>query len=142
MGSGQRKEKLDEIPTIDRTELVHDKSPKRYTLLSSQLEGYGYHHFKAVHVIANPAVLSDMPYRFFFRQFHVLVDGVYSPTNIAAEYIERIGYFLLCHPNGSSRHNDCPVFTDCNDSPVHVCIIFHCHNFVYIPFSNRCNCRI
>ena len=35
-----------------------------------QPERYGNHHFKAVHVIANPAVLPDVPHRFLFRQFH------------------------------------------------------------------------
>ena len=103
MGIGQRKDQMDGIPSVGRTELVHDEPPESYTFLSPQFEGYGYHHFKAVHVIANPAVLSDMTHRFFFQQLHLLVDGVYSLAYVAAEYIERIGYFLLCHPYGSGR---------------------------------------
>ena len=110
---------MDGISSIGRTEFVHDEPSESHTFLGPQSESYGYYHFKAVHVIANPAVLSDMPHHFFFRQLHVLVDGTDNPADVAAEHIERIGYFLLCHPNGNSWHNDCPVFTDCNDSPVH-----------------------
>ena len=108
---------MDWIPPIGRTEFIHDEPSESHALLSPQFEGYD--HFKAVHVIANPAVLPDMPHRFFFRQFLVLVDSVYSFADIASEHIERIGHFLLCHPYGSGRHGDRSVFTDCNDSPVH-----------------------
>ena len=86
--------------------------------LVRSLNTTGYYHFKAVHVIAYPVVLPDVPHRFFFQQFLVFVDSVYSLSDITSEHIERIAHFLLCHPNGNSRHNDCPVFTDCNDSPV------------------------
>ena len=119
MGVGYRKEQMDWLFTVACVKFVHDEPPESHTFLSPQPEGYGYYHFKTVHVIANPTVLPDMPYRFFFQQLLVFVDSVYSLTDIASEHIERIAHFLLCHPNGSGRHGDRPVFTDCNDPPVH-----------------------
>ena len=142
MSVGQRKEQMEGIPSIGRTELVHDEPSENHTFFSPQFEGYGNHHFKAVHIITNPSVLPDMPHRFFFRQLYVFVNGAYSPADVAAEHIERIAYFLLCHPNGRSWHCDNPAFTDCNDSSFHVCIILYCQDSVYILFSSHCNCRI
>ena len=142
MGTGQRKEQMDGISSIERTEFVHDEPSESHCLVASQPESHGNHHFKAVHVIANPVVLPDMSHRFLFRQFIVFVNGSNSLTNIATEHIERIGHLLLRHPNGSGRHRDRPVFSDCDYSSFHVRIIFHCLNSVYIPFSSRCNCRI
>lgn len=118
-GYGQRKEQIYRFFTTCCVQPFHDELSKSYCLAASQPERYGNHHFKAVHVIANPAVLPDVPHRFLFRQFIVFVNGSNSLTNIAAEHVERIAHFLLRHPYGSGRHRDRSVFTDGNDSPVH-----------------------
>ena len=140
-GYGQRKEQIYRLFTACCVQPSHDELSESHALPTSQLEGNGNHHFKAVNVIANPAVLPDVSHRFAFQQFHVFVDGVYSPAYVATEYIERIGHLLLRHPNGSGRHRDRPVFSDCDYSSFHVRIIFHCLNSVCIPFSSRCNYR-
>lgn len=110
---------MDGISSIERTEFVHDEPPESHTLPTSQLEGNGYHHFKAIHIIVYPVVLPDVPLRFAFQQLHVFVNGVYSLADVVTEHIERIAYFLLRHPYGSGRHRDRPVFSDCNNSSFH-----------------------
>lgn len=97
---------MDGIPSIERTEFVHDKLPESHALPASQLEGNGNHHFEAVNIVVYPVILPDVPFRFAFQQFHVFVDGVYSPADVAAEHIERIAHLLLCHPDGNGRHSD------------------------------------
>lgn len=110
---------MDGISSIERTEFSHDEPPENHAFPTSQLEGNGNHRFKGVNIIVNPVVLPDVPLRFAFQQFHVFVDGVYSPADVATEHIERIGHFLLRHPDGNGRHSDRPIFSDYNDSPVH-----------------------
>ena len=140
---------MDGISSIERTEFVHDVPSESHCLAASQPESHGNHHFKAVHVIANPVVQPDMSHRFLFRQFIVFVNDSNSLTNIATEHIERIAHLLLRHPNGSSRNSDCPVFSDCDYSSVaHDCIIFLVGHLLSlsrflacIPSSNHCNCR-
>lgn len=123
-GYGQRKEQIYRLFTTCCVQPFHDEPSESHTLPTSQLEGNGNHHFKAVHVIANPAVPPDVPHRFLFRQFIVLVYGSNSLTNIAAEHIERIAHLLLRHPYGSGRQNNRPVFSNCDYSSFHVRIIF------------------
>lgn len=110
---------MDGISSIERTEFSHDEPPESHTFPTSQLEGNGNHHFKAVNIIINPVVLPDVPFRFAFKQLHVFVNGVYSLADVAVEHIERIGHFLLRHPDGSGRHRDRPVFSDCDYSSFH-----------------------
>lgn len=105
------------IPT--EVKAFHDEPPKSHCLTASQPESYGYHHFKTINIVAYPVVLSDVPHRFLFQQFIVLVNGSNSLTDVTAEHVERIAHLLLRHLYGSGRHRDRPVFTDCNDSPVH-----------------------
>ena len=118
-GYGQRKEQIYRLFTACCVQPFHDELSESHCLAASQPERHGNHHFKTVHVIANPAVLPDVPHRFLFRQFIVFVNGSNSLTNIAAEHVERIAHFLLRHPNGSGRHRDRPVFSNCDYSPVH-----------------------
>ena len=86
---------MDGISSIERTEFVHDEPSESHCLAASQPESHGNHHFKAVHVIANPVVQPDMSHRFLFRQFIVFVNDSNSLTNIATEHIERIAH-LCC----------------------------------------------
>ena len=60
---------MDGISSIERTEFVHDEPSESHCLAASQPESHGNHHFKAVHVIANPVVQPGMSHRFLFRQF-------------------------------------------------------------------------
>ena len=110
---------MDGISSIERTEFVHDEPPESHALPTSQLKGNGYHHFKAVNIVVYPVVLPDVPLRFAFQQFAILVYGMDSLADVATEHIERIGHFLLRHPDGNGRHSDRPIFSDYNDSPVH-----------------------
>ena len=132
---------MDGISSIERTEFVHDEPSESHCLAASQPERHGNHHFKTVHIIANPAVLPDVPHRFLFRQFIVFVNGSNSLTNIAAEHVERIAHFLLRHPNGSGRIVTTPFSVIVIIPLPYLHSFFHCLNYVYIPFSNRCNCR-
>ena len=118
-GYGQRKEQIYRLFTACCVQPFHDELSESHCLAASQPERYGNNHFKAVHVITNPAAFPDVSQRFLFRQFIVLVYGSNSLTNIAAEHVECIGHLLLRHPDGSGRHRDRPVFSNCDYSSFH-----------------------
>lgn len=133
---GERKEKVDGLSVV-HGQPAHDEPPESHALPTSQLEGNGYHHFKTVNIVVYPVVLFDVPLRFAFQQFAILVYGMDSLADVAAEHIERIGHLLLRHPDGSGRHGDHPVFSDCDYSP------FHCHASYYslsmfVSFGSSC----
>ena len=86
IGYGQRKEQIYRHFTACCVQPFHDELSESHCLAASQPESHGNHHFKAVHVIANPVVLPDMSHRFLFRQFIVFVNGSNSLTNIAVSY--------------------------------------------------------
>jgi len=115
---GERKEKIDRSAVI-RFQPAYDKPSESHTFLSPQSEGDGYNHFKAIYIIAYPVALSYVAHGIAFQQLHILVDCTDYSTDIATEYTERIGHFLLRHPYGSGRNSDHPVFVDCDYSTFH-----------------------
>ena len=81
-GYGQRKEQIYRLFTACCVQPFHDELSESHCLAASQPERHGNHHFKAVHVIANPVVQPDMSHRFLFRQFIVFVNDSNSLTNM------------------------------------------------------------
>ena len=66
-GYGHRKEQIYRLFTTCCVQPFHDKLSESHCLPASQPERHGYHHFKAVNIVANPTILPDVPLRFAFQ---------------------------------------------------------------------------
>ena len=64
---GERKEKAYRLVVVACVQSVHDKPPERHTFLSPQTKGYGYHHFKAVHIVTYSIIFSDIAHGVAFQ---------------------------------------------------------------------------